>query len=275
MHGDCHLRVLVNVVTLPCHMSIEKLVRTFSHDGVVANRIERWLLGQQGQVNVDESLHQRLLELASPGETDRSAAFHASQIGGCHRRSLFDFHDLPKRVLTDSELALKFMDGTWRHIRWQMMLLMSGLAYDVEVPVAIPELRFTGSMDALGNDGEDYGIEVKGWSAIPSEVVPYHYVQVQGYMMMSGLNRFVVLYEHKSTQTVKEFLVLPDKQVQDEIRAELEHLNALIDDESIPEMLTGCMQQKGETFRDCPYRHICSDVYEWDDLVRLSQGEKE
>lgn len=250
-------------------MSIRKLTRTFSFDeSIVVGRMERYFLQRGGQVAVSHPLMPILESLSMGSDSDRSGAFHASQIDDCHRKALFGFFGLPRRPITDPTLALKFMDGTWRHIRWQLAMLDEGVAKEVEVEVSEPSLRFVGSMDALGEDKDgEFGIEIKGWSAIPDEPLPYHLMQVHGYMLMADLERFVIVYEHKSTQSLREFLVTRNRRTIGYIKDELEMLNGWLDKERVPEMLTGCMQKKGETWTQCPYRHICPDIYEWQDMV--------
>ena len=54
---------------------------------------------------------------------------------------MFQYIGVPVMSRGDSRLHSIFIDGTWRHIRWQMMLLEAGILTDIEVPFHDDELR--------------------------------------------------------------------------------------------------------------------------------------
>ena len=132
----------------------------------------------------------------------------------------------------DPGLHAIFIDGTWRHLRWQMLLLTAGILTDIEVPFHRPDMRLRGSLDGQNAD-EAWGFELKGTSDTEivvgrKEPIPYHILQVHTYFIgKPELERFSLIYEDKRYQSWKEIVVERDPAVLGIVRDELVYLSLI------------------------------------------------
>ena len=239
--------------------------RAINADKIITPRIDSWLLSNDGIVMSEELAVMMVSLMTNATGGDRHSAFHASSSDLCLRRQMFTFVDLPgaKRQY-DSSLQNKFNDGHWRHMRWQAMIMTAGILDEIEVEVSNPGLRFVGHMDGIGTDDDGkFGFELKGWSALVDQPKDYHLKQIQSYMMASGLDRFSLIYEHKSSQDWREFVIERDPVMIEEIIKDLEYLNERYEAEQLPDMLPMCKRERGDVFKTCPYRDVCVDTKEW------------
>lgn len=239
------------------------LVRTAKSKGglLVTPRLEEWLF-HHSHLLLDNERAEILKALTTAVPRNRSASFSSSSRGSCFRQQVFSYLGVPQRGEIDPALHAIFIDGTWRHIRWQMLLLMAGILTDIEVPFHRPEIRLRGSLDGA-NTPEKWGFELKGTS--DSEIVfgykgaiEQHILQVHTYFLgRPELERFVLLYEDKKYQTWKETVITPDPKAMRAVRDEMEYLNWSVDERKLPPVLEECKNGKGLVFTKCPYRDIC------------------
>lgn len=240
--------------------NLKKMLKVASEKTRITPKLTGWLANHdEGVVLESETMAELLVGLLQPGGS-RAYAFHPSQLYQCKRRQVFDYHDVPKLKQYRPQLQNIFNDGTWRHARWQVMLLNAGLLDRVEVKVELPQYRLNGSMDGI-NDKDGWMFELKGTSQFAKirdkGVTPEHTKQVQAYLMAAELDTAVVIYEDKSTQDWKEFEVHQDDAVVKEITGILEVLNEAIDHDQLPEVLDACKASKGTAFNQCPYASVC------------------
>lgn len=256
---------------------LKKIAKVAKQQSKITPKLTGWLANHdEGVVVADAEMQKTLLRLLAPGGT-RAGAFHPSQLYQCERRQVFDYYDVPRLKEYNPQLQNIFNDGTWRHARWQIMLLQAGVLSSVEVGVAMEEYRLTGSMDGVSDFGEDvWMFELKGTSQFSTVknhgALPAHIKQVHGYLLASGLDQAVVVYEDKSTQNWLEVEVHRDESTIDEIVGILASLNVAIEHDELPEVLDECKVRKGSTFTKCPYSHVCLSAVSAEDAIDWGQA---
>lgn len=152
------------------------------------------------------------------------------------------------------------------------MLLEADILTDIEVPLVYPnDWNLKGSMDGVGvhPKWDEFVFELKGWSALIDEPKPEHVEQVHRYMLASGIYVASMIYEHKSSQNWREFIVEWDDKIGLRVEEELERLNLAVTNQELPEILHACAQKTG-LYKTCPYRHSCLDLENWDQGVELT-----
>jgi hypothetical protein len=241
-------------------MSLKKHIRMARRNRIITPRLHGWLANNNGIKIEDESIRQRVIEILSPSDGDRSGSFHPSQLYKCPRAQVFEYLGAPSAKSYNPVLQNLFNDGHFRHLRWQVMLLSAGILTDVEVPVALEKYRLTGSMDGMNrNDG--WMFELKGTSqykAVQQKgAMPAHVKQVNAYLMASGLERAVIVYECKSSQDWTEIEVEKDPVIISELEEILESLNDAIETGTLPEVKDACKNQEGSEYNSCAYSDIC------------------
>lgn len=246
-------------------MSLKKLLQKRNSDLLVTPRLDAWLLSVKGQLELDPDIAAMVVEKVTGSQQNRSGRFHPSASGKCPRRQQFSFYGLSERSPTDSVTMMKFLVGTWGHLRWQVMLIQSGIAQGVEVPVEHSTLPVAGNMDALGVDSKGrFGIEIKTWRSLPKEPKDYHVRQIHAYMALADLDRFSLLYEDKASSDWREFVIKRDEALIEEIEREWEMLTeASGEDESTMQLikpLSECYDGRGDEWKWCPYRDRCLDI---------------
>jgi hypothetical protein len=255
--------------------NLRNAIRVAKSQSKITPRLTGWLANHnEGVVVEDTQMADMLVNLASKGES-RSGAFHPSQLYRCKREQLFGYYGVEGLKSYNAQLQNIFNDGTWRHMRWQIMLLNAGIIDQVEVGVSMPEYRLTGSMDGL-NSEEGWMFELKGTSVyykVKKEgVLPAHVKQIQAYLMAAKLDKAVVIYEDKARQDWCEFEVVQEQQTIDEVTKILEELNEAVDNNTLTEVLDECKKGSGETFNNCSYAHICREAKTGEQAVELSKA---
>lgn len=198
------------------------------------------------------------LTAAHESNEDRSGRFGASSRGRCPRAQIFGYLGMPEEKVQDPQVTNLFMDGKWRHLRWQMMGIQSGALTHVEYPYAYPKLRVAGKMDGL-NSYERFGFELKGdrYYARSLDGVPdKHDLQIHTMMLATGWDTFAYIIESKETNDWREIVVHRDPKVISVVRTELEDLNEHIEDHRLPPVLPACAARQGP-YRTCPFASNC------------------
>lgn len=250
--------------------SLKQHIKIAKRNTLITPRLHAWLT-KNGEVKIeDDEMADRVREILSPSSHDRSGVFHPSQLYQCQRRQLFEYLGMDKKVEYNPTLQNLFNDGHFRHLRWQIMLLNAGILSDIEVSVQIPELRLAGSMDGV-NDQEEWVFELKGTSQFRTVqdrgAFPEHVKQVHAYLLASGFEKAVIVYEDKLSQQWSEIEVTRDQGIIDEIVGILKSLNLALDTGKLPEVLDDCQNQTGAKFRRCPYSDKCLGVKDIEEVA--------
>lgn len=201
----------------------------------------------------------------------RSSSFSASSSGVCPRAQVLGFLAEEPYEEPDDGLQNIFNDGKWRHIRWQTAGLASGALDLIEVPLTWRNMRLKGSMDGQGTVPKDhpvaewrnreFGFELKGVNSFayqyvmrkkPPTIKERHMAQIQRYMLMSGLDLFVAIYESKNNDW-HEWVIEANDKLMDESLREVITLNHAIDTEELPPVKPSCLLAMGDDWKNCPY----------------------
>lgn len=254
-------------------MSLKQHIRIAKRNSRITPRLFGWLSANDGVKIETPEVQEKVLDILKPEVHDRSGVFHPSQLYQCPRAQIFDYYGVNTGGKEyNPTLQNLFNDGHFRHLRWQIMLLNAGLLTDVEVKVSMPEYRLAGSMDGVNTD-EGWMFELKGTSqystVLSRGAMPAHIKQVHAYLLASGLDSAVIVYECKSSQQWTEIEVPRDQAIIDEITAILEGLNHAIESGVLPEAYDDCKNQTGATFNRCSFRDICGRCEGTDDIVAL------
>lgn len=184
-------------------------------------------------------------------------AFHPSSLWECPRKQMFSYLGVPGDDTADSRLRMIFLDGHWRHLKWQTMLLKAGIITHPEVAVVDQQARFVGSIDGV-NEDEHWGLEIKGTWTIPKEPKHEHVMQIHGYMWARpDLTHFNVIYENKQSQEFREFRVDRNPELIEEIDDRLIYLNNCANLKELPSVISPCAKATGPVWQKCPYRNLC------------------
>lgn len=233
---------------------------------IITPKLEAWLEDEGAGLGVTEQedldLASKLL-MASKENNKRSGRFGASSRGMCHRRQIYAFLGLPGGQNINAQLQNIFNDGTFRHIRWQLMLMKAGILTDVEVPFKVPEWRVSVSLDGE-NDTVPWMFELKGWGGMknvntlknPEDIPHDHLLQMHTCMFAVGWDMGIYIAESKSFNTWAEVVVPRDEGIMTDVITELEQLNTAVEDERIPRIKDECKAKKG-AYQSCPYAARC------------------
>lgn len=258
-------------------MKLKQAIRFAKMNSRITPRLTPWLVNNPSGVRItnDETALKIMSILKPTIAKSRAGAFHPSQLYQCQRAQVYGYYDAPASRQYDPILQNLFNDGHFRHLRWQIMLLEAGILTDIEVGIHVPELRLEGSIDGI-NKNEGWMFELKGTSQyrmVQSKgAMPAHIKQVHAYLLASGLDEAVIVYEDKSNQQWQEITIHRDTQTIDEIHEILSELNDSINTGVLPERLEECETQSGATFNSCPYSAICHRLNDAESIVEANQG---
>lgn len=252
---------------------------------IITPKLQEFLV-QHGDEEYPEWVVERIAEQLTEKPRVRHSSFSSSSAGQCVRAQVLQFLGA-KQGSIGFQLQNIFNDGKWRHLRWQATLLSAGLLTDMEEIATWPRMRARGTLDGVGivaDDhpiahwrGQEFGFELKGVSAFlfpkyrdagPKETD--HLQQVARYFIKQGYRLFVIIYEDKSTQEWKEWVIDSEADYMQKIikhqREELECLNDSVDQKKLPALLPECVKLKGTKFNGCPMGGIdgpCASAGEW------------
>lgn len=232
---------------------------------IITPRLDRWLMEHPEGVTPDPEALNGLLRRAG-SNNDRANRFGASSRGTCLRAQVFSYIGWRQNRGADPVLQNIFNDGTWRHLRWQLMGLQAGLFTDIEVPYSLPQWNLKVSLDGE-NRNEGWGFELKGTSnmsgLVTNGISQGHLLQVHTCMLASELDTFVYVAEDKRSQEWREIVVRRDEKVIRQVKQELTKLNDAIDRRRLPAIQKECERGQGPIFKGCPYADRCLGQDEW------------
>lgn len=235
---------------------------------VVSKRHEAWL-----QENANPKYSEQAQEFGRWAfdmqgyPRDRKGTISASSLGSCRRRQQFTFLGMPELPPTP-KLAQIFQNGTFMHIRWQMAGLTEGWMKEAEVPVGDNEYRLSGTQDGIAYD--DSVVELKSANSHSfNRVMSFgplggHPFQVGTYVLTTGAEKGVLIYENKDTQEWKEFVLYRDDLPLVEIEEANEILWNNIDHKQLYEPLDDCVAGEGYMYHGCPFRKECLKIKSWE-----------
>ena len=237
---------------------------------IVTPRVETWLAGHDELALSDERDVELLRRLLGPRQGLTPGVFRGSLAGQCARRQVLGFLNADAKPNSDPVLQNLFVDGTWRHARWQLLLSKCIPGVELEVGVRADEIRLGGSIDAVQID-ERWGFEFKGISSLPpadAARLPFdaHLLQAGRYWLATDhdprfplpLTRWVFVYEDKQTQEWREVVVTRSLAIDALVADELRRLNETIDNEQLPDVQPECEARSGSQFETCPFSSHCT-----------------
>jgi hypothetical protein len=235
---------------------------------IITPRIDRWLIEHpEGIVIPDNTVwNRRVMRLLAGANSDRTARFGASGRLTCERRQVFSYLGMPQLRSHDPVQQNLLNDGTFRHIRWQLMGMLAGVFTEVEVVYRKPEWNLKVSLDAE-NDKEGFGVELKGMSfmqkLLDEGISDYHMGQVHSCMLATGYDTFIYIAEHKQHQDWIEHVIHRDEAWIRKVKVELNALSDSVDDQRLPPPLPACKAHKGDDWNRCPYSTWCLAQRTW------------
>ena len=248
-------------------------------DLIITPRLNQFLMNNNN-LELDTIVSDRIYELLKAKPRDRRFSFSSSSAGDCERKQVYNYlgvEDEENFGAISPRLQMIFYDGTWRHLRWQAVLLQAGILTKVEQPLMWKKKRSRGTMDGAGIvpdnhphtswQGKEFGFELKGMNSWgykslvgKNEPRKDHLEQVHRYFLSGGFPLFIIVYENKDTQEWIEFVVEPNPQMMQAQKEELDRLNYAVDKEELPLMQLVCQKQTGKEFKSCQYgnkRGVC------------------
>lgn len=247
-------------------MALTQMLRAAKSELLVTPRHEEWLRSNSN-VELDEQVAEWVKRELMSKQRDRTKSFSASSMGYCQRQQMFAYLDAKIERRPDSGAASIFIQGTWIHVKWQAMGYMAGWMGQTEVPVRIDAYNLRGTIDGILHPS----IAEAGWELKSINARGYRWVmehgpklehlkQIHAYMLATGLRLWSLIYEEKDTQAYKEFLVVFDDVIAEEVIEELDVLNDAVKTKTLPPMLEGCTKKNGMTYRSCAYRDQCPEA---------------
>lgn len=262
-------------------MSLKKLLMSHTSgtnsELLVTPRYEQYLASHPNILVDEETADFVKQELTTP-QRNRSNTFSASSRGRCPREQVFQFTSLRPVSKADSDLYAIFHQGSFMHLKWQVLLMDAGILDGVEVPCTIEDLNLTGTVDGTGLVPDDHllyeeghtrfgwelkSINARGFSWVIDKGPNFaHLLQTHAYLMATGWDVWSIVYENKDNQTWKEFIVHYDPEIGAKVEEELESLNEHVTNRTLPPILEDCLKKKGP-YKRCPYAHVCLEQSGW------------
>ena len=248
-------------------MRFSETIKHTAPELVVSQRHERWIMYNDHPVYSYAALNLALDQLRAK-ERVRKGTLSASSLGECERYQQFVFLGMPK-LPPDAKNAAKMQNGAFMHLRWQMEGLTEGWLTDAEVPVHSDAYHLMGTMDGVNHDEsilELKSINLNGFGRITSfgPLIP-HLFQMATYMLCSGRDKGVFIYECKDNQEYHEIVVGPDDLPMTEALTKAEHMWETTQKRKLSEPLSDCMDRKGWKYNSCPFRDRCLLIYTWEE----------
>jgi hypothetical protein len=255
---------------------------------IVTPRYREWLRNHSDDPYPDWVVELMRKELQKV-QRDRRGSFSGSSAGSCLRAQELGYLGVipPLEAQPTTDLLSIFDDGRWRHLRWQANLLSAAILGRIEVSLSWPAKRSAGSMDGAGivpDDhpnprwrGLEFGFELKGMNGFQfsrlirsrnPQPTDKHLHQVDRYLLASGFDLFVVLYECKATQATYEWVIERDEERIAESLEELEALNEAVDMKMMHPQLMSCSKRMGPYWDGCPYAGRGGICEQWRDQGR-------
>lgn len=239
-------------------MKLGERIKLARGENWLISRYEEWLLADHDP-EAEAAIAQ---EIISRPERDRTQGWSASSAGRCEREQLFRAIGAPFGGFKVGVHNI-FQNGHYVHLRHQVAGLRMGYLSEVEVPVRLDEYNVRGTMDGICSDGggaefksiNDYGFRgVRQFGPLDE-----HLLQVDAYMVASGIPFFRILYENKNDNTMKEFMVERNEKRFEKNKEAWLSMSKHLEEKTMPRVLDECMNFKGR-YLQCPYASVCLEV---------------
>jgi hypothetical protein len=222
-------------------------------------------------------------ERAKPRE---KGVFSPSMLSSCMRKSYFAKTGQEKRWAKSPRTNAFFLDGNFRHLKWQFALWKAGRAelltlLGVEVRVYHPSGDYAGTIDAVVEiDDEIFIVDFKGMNVSDFQLLEMngakfqHRVQIVGYAIIANVDektkngdkevtRCILVGENKAGPTQKGSPIALYEDVIEvskhrrEVKTRIAQLRKAVTDEKIPE--PACTSTRNKSFQECPYAWYCRE----------------
>ena len=255
-------------------MKFSELAKVHSQELIVSPRYEAWIKANSNPHFSDEALefmHRALIDQRTP--RDRRGSVSASSLGKCQRRQQFTFMGMPEMPYSAKTSSI-FVNGTFMHLRWQMAGLTEGFLAQAEVPVPKDNAyRLSGTMDGVLHEGSI--LELKSTNSYGfSRVLLWgplfgHEEQGATYLLATGAEKVVFVYENKDTQEFKEIVKHRDELPLETIIMAVERLWEAIDRKVLAPPLDAVYEPK-QPCSTCQFRDVCLTVETWDQAQEVA-----
>lgn len=244
---------------------------------IVSSRYKTWIAKNANPHYSAEALsfgHQQLL--LQSNQRDRRGTISSSSLSSCQRRQQFTFLGMPE-LPPSPKLAAIFQTGTFMHIRWQMAGLTAGWLSEAEVPIGKNTYELSGTMDGVLD--EDSVLELKSCNSnsfrrvLSFGPLEGHLFQVGTYVLTTGREKGVLIYEDKDTQEFKEFVFPRAELPLIEIEFGAKLLWQRITAEQLVEPLDECLAKSGK-YLGCPFRDNCLKIRSWEEASDLADSSR-
>lgn len=255
-------------------MKFSQLIKHEKPELEISSRHESWLF-ENGNPEYSPEAIRFLNEQMRATPRDRRGTVSASSLGSCRRRQIFTFLGMAQ-LPPSPRTASIFQNGTFTHLRWQMAGLTEGWLSEAEIPIGENKLNLSGTMDGISDSDsvvEFKSINSYGYRGVMQFGVKHeHKMQVGTYMVATGRDKSLVVYENKDTQEFVELVVHLDQEIVDEVAASTETIWGYIEKSELPEPMPKCEERTGVMFNNCPYRGVCLQIRDWEQAVEISHG---
>ena len=251
-------------------MKFGQIIKKSYPDLVISNRYEQWMKENSNPHYSPEALAFGVEQLRLQAHPrDRTGTFSASSVSTCMRKQQFTWLGMPQPEPT-AHLGAIFQNGTFMHVRWQMAGLTEGFLTQAEVPVPEDnEMWLSGTMDGIAYDGsvvEFKSINTRGFTEVcafgPKTA---HLGQGATYLLATGREKVIFIYEDKNTQDYKEFVRTRDELPLKEVEERTADLWVSVEEKELYEPKSDCIDKVGYEYSQCPYKDRCLDIHNWEE----------
>lgn len=253
---------------------LNRMIRSRKGVGKIVTPFYEDYLREHNNMQFSEELIDEVIkgDLATP-QRDRTKSLSASSLGFCQRAHLYQYFDQPQKKRRTANMPI-FHNGTFVHLRWQMILRHQGILREVEVPLSKTHsgILLRGTSDGIGvlpfddaTEDDQFIFELKSINSYGfKSVMEYgpkkeHLYQFHAYMWMADIDRYSIVYEDKNTQDYIEYTGRLDEAILKDVLKEVSELSDAVStpEDAFPDMLDDCKFKSGYTYKGCPFRDVC------------------
>jgi hypothetical protein len=247
-------------------------------------------------VDGDEDMAFMLHLMQARAVPREKGVFSPSMLSRCMRESYFSKTGQEKRWAKSPRTNAFFLDGNFRHLKWQFALFKAHQAgllklLGVEIRVHHPSGDYAGTIDAVVEISDEiFIVDFKGMNVSSFQNLEMygssfeHRLQIVGYAIIANVDektrggdkevtRCLLIGENKGGPTSKGSPIALHEDVVEitkhrrEVKTRIATLRKAVADEKIPE--PACTTTRTKTFQECPFAWYCRDE------VRAIQQERE
>lgn len=239
---------------------------------ILKTKVEEWLVANEDEIqNLTAEDFEVLRRLIVVGTVRDPRVLSPSGATACARQMTLDKLKFPKvRANSPQQIGI-FLDGSWRHLKWQMVFHKMGIVESMEQFVKWGDLNWGGSIDVIAilnlpvsNRSERFIIDIKGANAsrfnhIKATKRPIYsnWVQLQIYLMLHGIDYGLLWYENKNDNEICEILVKASKSFQAKARRRQKYIKKYVEAEAFPREECNPVDPSDSMARYCPQRSNC------------------